>query len=324
MEQTDDDKLDEILENAGASTSRRSNSERQGSIDDCGCEAFSPENNDFDFVQWSIGSNGYFRPSRSTRKMLSPGVYTFDKDCDGIIIKSMKIITDNLIELPDNSIQKLLSSMEKFWNIENRYRKYGLLYRRGILLWGPPGSGKTACLNLLSNYLIKNEGLVIICYNPAITSAGLELLRKIEPDRHIICILEDIDEMIDKYGEHNILSLLDGENKVENICNIATTNYPERLGARIVNRPSRFDERLYIGMPSENARRVYLKNIIGDVTDLEKWVVDTNQLSIAHIRELAAAVNCLDQPYDEVLNRLQKMKIKMSGRDESFGGKTGF
>jgi hypothetical protein len=137
-------------------------------------------------------------------------------------------------------------------------------------------------------------------------------VRQIEPDRNLIVVLEDLDEIIEAWGEKQILSLLDGEGQVNNVVYLATTNYPDRLGARIVNRPSRFDERIYVGMPSTAARLAYLQRIGGEkfglsTAETTKWCEDTDGFSIAHLRELIAAVLCLDQPYESVLERLRTM-----------------
>lgn len=280
-----------------------------------------------EFRQWQIGANDTFRPAGLTRETLPPGVFAFEQDEYGnLVLKTIKVITDMLISLPDNASERVLEGMRIFWNMEDRYRKHGLLYKRGILLWGPPGSGKTATLTLLSKHLLENGGLVVICGNPALTSTGLAALRRIEPNRRIICILEDIDELIQRFGEHDLLALLDGENQVENIVMVATTNYPDRLGARIVNRPSRFDERILVGMPSAAARRVYLRNVTGELSpdELERWVADTDQLSIAHLRELAAAVLCLGQFYDSVLARLKSMRYRPKERDGVMDTPVGF
>jgi len=54
-----------------------------------------------------------------------------------------------------------------------------------------------------------------------------------------------------------VLNLLDGVKQVDNIIYIATTNYPELLEERILNRPSRFDRRFHIGTPSAEVRKFY-------------------------------------------------------------------
>jgi hypothetical protein len=308
---SDDDLLNDALdkESSGADSANRGQTAK--SRDPWDDEEESGSEGSFEFKQWQVGANDIFRPAGTTRQSIPSGVFEFDRDDSGLYAKKINVITDSLVELPDNASERVVKGMKKFWSMEARYREHGLLYKRGILLWGPPGSGKTVTISLLNKYLIENGGIVVMCSHPKLTSMGLEAIRRIEPTRRIICIMEDIDEIIEKYGEHDLLSLLDGENQVENIVMLATTNYPDRLGARIVNRPSRFDERILVDMPGSSARRVYLKNIIGECPELTKWVDETDGLSVAHLRELTAAVRCLDQDYDEVLNRLKKMKQKV-------------
>ena len=280
------------------------------------------ESSQVNFKQWQIGANDSFRPCGATRAKLKPGVYEFDSDPHGLFIREINVVTDDLIALPDTANERVLKGMQTFWKMGDLYKKHGLLYKRGMLLWGAPGGGKTATLSLLSQHLLSLGGLVILCRIPELTAYGLSILRRIEPTRALICVMEDIDELIVRFGEHQILALLDGENQVENIVNIATTNYPERLGVRIVNRPSRFDERIHVGMPSFAARKVYLTKVAPQMAEqmLEQWCHDTDGLSIAHLRELAASVLCLGQPYNQVISRLRTMRQKIEAREVSTVG----
>ncbi len=157
---------------------------------------------------------------------------------------------------------------------------------------------------------------MLFCDLPRHLAMLLGSIRRIEPDRPLIIVMEDIDEIIEQNGEHEILAMLDGENQTDNVVYIATTNYPGKLGARILNRPSRFDERIKVGMPSAQSRaRYFYKMAVDDEGNsidektIAKWTSDTEGLSIAHLRELIAAVLCLDQNYDEVLRRLKAMSI---------------
>ena len=77
-------------------------------------------------------------------------------------------------------------------------------------------------------------------------------------------------------------------------------------------------------MPGFDARRVYLEKTTKDglpLEQLERWVADTDGMSIAHLRELVAAVYCLGQPYDEVIERLKLMAVQPKG-EEGFKSKT--
>lgn len=274
--------------------------------------------------QWALGGNGRFMPVGATAPTLPSGVYeTFA--IPGLWgVEKLDLNSDGIYILPDMATQTVLKEAEKFWVSKDKYRQHKLLYKRGIIMWGPPGSGKTVCLKLLIEDLIKRDGIVLLVSNVQLATVCLKAIRRIEPERNLIVVFEDIDEIINYNGESGVLSMLDGENNVDNILHIATTNYPDRLGARIINRPSRFDRRVYVGMPEEAARRSYLEKATGDglrPDDLIKWVRDTKEMSIAHLRELVAAVYCLDQPYDEVITRLRDMAKVIVSKSDGFAKK---
>lgn len=269
--------------------------------------------------QWAMGGNGRFMPVGATCEKLPSGIYEPFATPGMWGLEQLSVASDGIYTLPDMATETVLSEVNKFWSNEDRYRKHNLLYKRGLILWGPPGGGKTVTVKILMNELVKRGGIVVNAHNINLTIMCLKAIRRIEAGRNIIVVLEDIDEILNFNGESTVLSMLDGENNIDNVLHLATTNYPERLGARIINRPSRFDRRVYVGMPGPQARKVYLdKATNGGLApeQMEKWIIDTNNMSIAHLRELVAAVYCLDQPYDEVIERLTAMAIQVKGEDE--------
>lgn len=274
---------------------------------------------DVDYSLWQAQANGTFRPGSRTQKKLTPGAYQLGNDERGIFFRHTKIIADSIIELPEKSHVRVLEGIRKFWGAKARYDAHGLVYKRGVLLWGPPGGGKTVTAGLLMTEIIRQHGgIVLICSHPGLCASAIHILRVIEEKRPLIVLLEDLDEIISNYGEHSLLAMLDGEFQVDNVVFIATSNYPERLGARIVNRPSRFDERVKIGMPIRESRLTYLRHAVNGLDlPLDKWAEETEGLSIAHLRELVVAVVCLDQDYASVLGRLRSMEIRPKD-DEGF------
>lgn len=278
-----------------------------------------------EWSQWQILPNGRFLASGRTDATLPVGAYTVNLSNAGPYFERKRILTDTLIDLDESNSLRVISGIQTFWTKRDRYIAKGILFKRGVLLWGPAGSGKTATIALLVENLIAKGGIVLLVQNPGAAILGLTQLRRIEPTRPLIVVLEDVEEIIASYGEHDLLALLDGEHQTDNVVNIASTNYPEALGARIVNRPSRFDEVLKIGMPSAGMREQYFWHILGD--DVEKypvasWVKHTEGMSIAHLKELVVAVTCLDQEPEEVINRLRTMKT--APKSQMYDGAIGF
>jgi SpoVK/Ycf46/Vps4 family AAA+-type ATPase len=137
----------------------------------------------------------------------------------------------------------------------------------------------------------------------------------LQKDRPIVCLFEDIDAIVNKYGEDELLSLLDGETQIDRVLNIATTNYPEKIDKRIVARPRRFDRRIKIGMPSEKVRQVYFqKKLKIDKSEIDKWVESTDSFSFASCAELVISVKCLGITFDEAVEILRKL---MDNKDSS-------
>lgn len=280
--------------------------------------------------KWQILGDDAFRPCGETISNLPTKAFKIYLDDFGNpVFQILNLQTDSLFRLPDSKTDYVLNSIEKFWNSKNKFIERGFLFKRGILLTGSPGGGKTTCIQLLIEQLLQKKGIVVLGENPFATGKALEVLRKIEPERPLICILEDLDELVRRFTEAEWLSLLDGENQINNVVFIGTTNYPQNLDRRFVNRPSRFDEIIEISMPSTEARRAYLKHKLlpGDLSDedLEKWVFDSEGFSVAHLREMYVSVFCLGRDYKEVVRRLQimqKAKFKEFGKDDiGFGVK---
>ncbi len=263
-----------------------------------------------DLKMWAVAGDCYTGCEYSTKE-LPPGQYTVRTSQErGIFFMKHNVSYDSLINLPDSASQSVINEVQQFWGLEDHFRKLGFLWKRGMLLWGPPGSGKTCTVQLLVQDIIKKGGIAIYVVDPCITNAGLQVFRKIESDRNAVVVLEDIDAMTKEY-QTELLSMLDGENQIDNVVYLATTNYPERLDKRFINRPSRFDIIKLIDMPSPTARKVYLQTknprLIKSQDELSKWVEATEGFSLAHLKELIVSVEVFQRDFEEVRLRLEKM-----------------
>ncbi len=260
---------------------------------------------------WAVTGRDYY-PAESAVDTLKPGQYTVKySPATGIYFAQRDINLDDLLVLPDSNSQKVLTHIEDFWDNEEVFREYGFLWKRGIMLWGPPGSGKTSTVQQLSKQLVDMGGITVYCVNPELTAQGLDIFRRIEPNRPVVVIFEDIDAIVEEWGEAHLLAMLDGELQVDNVVFVATTNYPGLLDKRFINRPSRFDEIIKIGMPSAAGREYYLRaknpRLSNNEGELEQWVYATRGFSVAHLKELIISVECFGKPFESAINTLKAM-----------------
>ena len=257
---------------------------------------------------WAESDNTFWAVQKSCNS-LPVGVYRMGIwDNVGATFIKVHNDTDTLIPLPDCASAEILDEIRHFKTLQADFRSHGFLYKRGILMWGPPGSGKTSTLQQLIRLLVEDfDSIAVIIENPEVASHCLAALRNIEPDRQIVGVMEDLDALTERYNESAFLSLLDGESQVDNIVFVATTNYPERLDRRFVDRPSRFDTVRRIGMPSKAAREAYLRAKLPTMAaaQMEYWVDTSDGFSIAHLRELIILTQCFGKTADDALARLR-------------------
>ncbi|MBX3504435.1 MAG: ATP-binding protein [Parvibaculum sp.] len=275
---------------------------------------------------WAQQGDAYFGVTEVVDR-LPAGVYRCNHSMQGIFVEKMRINIDDLLSLPDTATERLMAEFRQFWNLRENFDNRGFTFKRGMLLWGPPGSGKTSAIWQMTQEIVRqHEGIVVFVEQPDLATACLSLIRRIEPTRPLITVMEDLDTLVQRYGEHGYLALLDGETQIANVVHVATTNYPEMLDRRFVDRPSRFDTVMKVDMPSADARRAYLnaKEPSLDEVTLARWVQKTDGYSVAHLREVIIAVRCFEQSEDEVFQRMDAMRFdKLSsgstGRAVGFG-----
>jgi len=270
---------------------------------------------------WAQSGDAFF-PVSEVVKDLPAGAYRCQQSNRGPFLEKMPIEIDSLLALPDGAVETLLDEFKKFWTLRANFASRGFTFKRGLLMWGPPGSGKTSAIWQMTQELVRlHRGVVIFVEHPGLASECIGLLRRIEPERPMITIMEDLDALVQQYGDHGYLALLDGETQISNVVHVATTNYPEYLDRRFVDRPSRFDTIMHVGMPSAKARKVYFraKEPSLDNLTLDRWVNRTEDYSIAHLREVIIAIKCFGQDEDTVFERLGTMRGQKPESDGNGG-----
>ncbi len=267
-------------------------------------------------TQWVLFSDGVYKGASVTRDALPSGVFEIGQDNNDNrpTFTKKDLIHDELIHL-SGLPQQVIQEIDDFWGKEKLFKSLGFLHRRGYLFYGAQGTGKSSLVHEIVENIIRNKGIVFYCLNPELFNHGLALFRKVEPTRKIVCVFEDIDAIISKYGESTILSILDGENQISNVCNIATTNYPELLDKRIVGRPRRFDRVYKIANLDDKARTAFLEKKLPKKSDTKLWLKKTEGLSIAQISEVIISVFCFDKEIDEAVEIIKNLVQNKSSDD---------
>ena len=241
-------------------------------------------------------------------------------------LEKLEIIQPKLYHLPDKVFETVMSDIQHFWESEEKYKAFGNVYKRNILLYSVPGNGKTSIINLLAKELIeKHNGIILVINSFAdlfAYSKNIERLRQIEPNRKIITIVEDFDGIVNqnKDAETFLLQILDGNNQYSNVVTIATTNYVEQLKPSFTDRPSRFNTIIEYKKPNAEVRRYYFENKLKDsgidiATDEMKAQIDrlvkcSEGFTFDYCKELLELIFVMEYREEEAIERLVKAKEK--------------
>lgn len=240
--------------------------------------------------------------------VLESGVYHTYKDYEGNTYFERKAIrSDDLLRFDDDRFNSILEEINAFWKLKDRYESLGLTHKRGILLYGTPGTGKSCLIKQVVEDAINSGNIVLYPKELSGLAQIIREFRDVEPDRHILVVLEDVDGLI-QYNEHALLELFDGDDQMSNVCYLATTNYPDRLPAR-VTRSGRFDTKLEIKNPPKAGRLAYLQNKLKDTVseaDLDSYADLTEDFSFGQMREFLAAAFAHNQDPKQAVARIRR------------------
>ena len=145
-------------------------------------------------TQWS-NVNDCIVAVNNTFSKLSPGYYSIGSSNSlGMYFKKENIELNKLYRLPNEATNILLNDIDKFWTLEDTYKKYDRVFKRNYLIYSEPGTGKTSLINIMCQDLIeKYNGIVFSLSNEMeleLFVDAMRRLRQIEPDRRVIAIIE--------------------------------------------------------------------------------------------------------------------------------------
>jgi hypothetical protein len=195
--------------------------------------------------------------------------------------------------------ESIRDDFDQFVAARDRYAAWGIPWKRGALLLGPPGNGKTMCIKALLSHLRLPCLYVQSFVAPQLPEqvAIREVFTRARHTAPCVMVLEDLDSLVSPAGRSFFLNELDGFAANEGMIVIGSTNHPERLDPAIVDRPSRFDRKYHFDLPAETERRRYVawwNARFAETLRLDDDAVDsiargTEGFSFAYLKELFAA-----------------------------------
>jgi hypothetical protein len=273
---------------------------------------------------WVRNGGESYQTAQEISDTLPPGVYTLELSDGKKFFTPQKFPSDSPVSLPGLPSDYILDQIKEFWSKENLYKKYKFIHKRGILMYGPPGTGKTCIIRLLCDEIISAGGVVFTVTDFYTAARCISHFRTYETTRPIMTVMEDVEGIFEgESGNSQIqyaLSFLDGQDQVDNIVHVATTNQPESLADRFIKRPGRFDLVIGIHAPTSETREAYLRHVCDNQISeeiLKEIVVKTEGLALSYLRELTSTYLCLGIPLDVTLLRLKAdfaKKLKNKGK----------
>ena len=204
------------------------------------------------------------------------------------------------------TIQQLREMVELPLRYPELFTRLGVDPPKGVLLHGPPGTGKTRLAQAVAN---ESDAQFFIINGPEIMGSGYgesekrlrEVFEEAAKAAPAIVFIDEIDSIAPKRSQvpgeaekrlvAQLLTLMDGLEARSNIVVIAATNRPDAIDEAL-RRPGRFDREIVIGVPDERGRReilaIHTRGMpLGDRVDLDELARTTHGFVGADLAALA-------------------------------------
>ncbi|MEM3407616.1 MAG: CDC48 family AAA ATPase [Nitrososphaerota archaeon] len=172
-----------------------------------------------------------------------------------------------------DEIQRIREMIELPLKFPEIFQKLGVEPPKGVLLYGPPGCGKTLLAKAVANeseanFILVNGPEIMSKYYGETEARFREIFKRAEENAPSIIFIDEIDAIAPKRGEvtgevekrvvAQLLALMDGLESRGQVIVIGATNRIEAVDPAL-RRPGRFDREIEIGIPSKNDRKEILQ-----------------------------------------------------------------
>lgn len=252
---------------------------------------------------------------------VTPGIFNVQiSSTEGLVLRPTSFVNDKILEEFVHT-KEIDDRIGCFFSRLDIYKKHGIeVPKRNVLLYGPPGSGKsTALIKIANKYASDGKTLVVIYPTDKIDSYEIKsFIRRFSYTgvEKMVLIVEDIGgveiDQVKMRSDSSLLSLLDNQEKTFTLPTliIATTNFPEIFLGNIMNRPGRFDDKIEVDYPNGEQRKKLLMFFTKDQASEEAQVLmtdaKTKKFSPAHIKEAIIRSELYDRPLHVIIDEMLK------------------
>ncbi len=221
--------------------------------------------NTIEFVIYNSSPKDVVMINKNTKIIVKPGLEKFHKGSPEVTYEQIGGLK--------NQITRLREIVELPLRHPEVFSKIGIEPHKGILLFGPPGCGKTLIAKALAsesnaNFYIINGPEIVNKYYGETESKLREIFQKAKESSPSVIFIDEIDAIApkreDTFGDvekrvvAQLLALMDGMADRGNVVVLGATNRPDSLDPAL-RRPGRFDREIEIGIHNLDGRFEILK-----------------------------------------------------------------
>ncbi|KAJ7283998.1 P-loop containing nucleoside triphosphate hydrolase protein [Mycena rebaudengoi] len=203
--------------------------------------------------------------------------------------------------LKDEFKQALHKDVYGFFKSEAIYKQLAIPWKRGIIMHGPPGNGKTISIKAIMKTCdaLGFAPLYIKSFKSTLMGEEWSMQEVFDKARQLspcVIVLEDLDALINDDNRSYFMNQLDGLQGNDGLLVIGTTNHFDRLDPGLSTRPSRFDRKYLFDDPDRDERSLYAKywqkklknnkNIEFPDALVDEIAEQTAQFSFAYLKEV--------------------------------------
>ncbi|KID88647.1 proteasome-activating nucleotidase, partial [Metarhizium majus ARSEF 297] len=206
-------------------------------------------------------------------KTLHEEIYVFDDSRwskSAEMFKSMRGFSwDDVVQVPSLKAS-LIKDVLSFFDNRELYASMGVPWKRGVILHGVPGNGKTLSIKALVNSLAARQppvpSLIVKSFDSIFRGPKYAMSSMFSHARAMapcLLVFEDLDSLVAGETRSYFLNEVDGLQSNEGILMVGSTNHLDKLDASITKRPSRFDRKFHFKLPGEPERVAYCRQWAG-------------------------------------------------------------